>query len=193
MGINLGKGERINLSKEAPSLKKVGVGLGWDTNSTDTGLDFDLDASIFMLGANGKIPTEKNFVFYNNLTSPDGGVKHTGDNLTGDGDGDDETIFVELAKVDAAINELVFVVTIHEAEKRKQNFGQVRNSYIRIYNAVTQEEICKYELGEDFSVETGVEFGRLYKRNGQWKFEAIGQGFVCKGEHGLEDFVSKYQ
>ena len=188
MGINLGKGERINLSKEAPSLKKVGVGLGWDTNSTDTGLDFDLDASIFMLGANGKIPTEKNFVFYNNLTSPDGGVKHTGDNLTGDGDGDDETIFVELAKVDAAINELVFVVTIHEAEKRKQNFGQVRNAFIRLYDQETNKEIAKYELDEDFSRETAIEFGKLYKKEGQWRFQAVGQGY----NSGLQGFVDRY-
>jgi len=188
MGINLSKGERINLSKEAPSLKKVGVGLGWDTNSSDTGADFDLDASVFMLGANGKIPTEKHFVFYNNLISPDGGVQHTGDNLTGDGDGDDETVNVELAKVDATINELVFVVTIHEAEKRKQNFGQVRNAFIRLYDQDTNKEVAKYDLEEDFSKETAIEFGKLYKKDGQWRFQAVGQGY----NSGLQGFVDKF-
>jgi len=188
MGINLSKGERINLSKEAPSLKKVGVGLGWDTNSTDTGVDFDLDASIFMLGANGKIPSEKSFIFYNNLTSPDSAVKHTGDNLTGEGDGDDETILVELAKVDSAINELVFVVTIHEAEKRRQNFGQVSNAFIRLYDQDTNKEVAKYELDEDFSKETAIEFGKLYKKDGQWRFQAVGQGY----NSGLQGFVDKY-
>ena len=188
MGINLGKGERINLSKEAPSLKKVGVGLGWDTNSTDTGDDFDLDASVFMLGANEKIPTEKHFIFYNNLTSPDNSIKHTGDNLTGVGDGDDETILVELGKVDATINELVFVVTIHDAEKRKQNFGQVRNAFIRLYDQETNKEIAKYELDEDFSKETAIEFGKLYKKDGQWRFQAVGQGY----NSGLQGFIDRY-
>lgn len=188
MGINLSKGERINLSKEAPSLKKVGVGLGWDTNNTDTGVDFDLDASVFMLGANGKIPSEKGFIFYNNLTSPDGAVKHTGDNLTGQGDGDDETILVELGKVDGAINELVFVVTIHEAEKRRQNFGQVRNAFIRLYDQDTNKEVAKYELDEDFSKETAIEFGKLYKKDGQWRFQAVGQGY----NSGLQGFVDRY-
>lgn len=188
MGINLGKGERINLSKEAPSLKKVGVGLGWDTNATDTGANFDLDASVFMLGADGKIPSEKYFVFYNNLVSPDASIKHTGDNLTGDGDGDDETILVELPKVESKINELVFVVTIHEAEKRKQNFGQVRNAFIRLYDQETNKEIAKYELDEDFSRETAIEFGKLYKKDNQWRFQAVGQGYNA----GLQGFVDKY-
>ena len=188
MGINLGKGERINLSKEAPSLKKIGVGLGWDTNASDTGTDFDLDASVFMLGANGKIPNEQNFVFYNNLVSPDGSIKHAGDNLTGDGDGDDETVFVELAKVNADITELVFVVTIHEAEKRKQNFGQVRNAFIRLYDQETNKEVAKYELDEDFSKETAIEFGKLYKKEGQWRFQAVGQGYNA----GLQGFVDQY-
>lgn len=188
MSINLGKGERINLSKEAPSLKKVGVGLGWDTNHTDTGVDFDLDASVFMLGVNGKIPGEKNFIFYNNLISPDGAVKHTGDNLTGQGDGDDETLLIELNKVDSAITELVFVVTIHEAEKRKQNFGQVRNAFIRLYDQDTNKEVAKYELDEDFSKETAIEFGKLYKKDGQWRFQAVGQGY----NSGLQGFVDRY-
>jgi tellurium resistance protein TerD len=188
MGINLGKGQRINLSKEAPSLKKVGVGLGWDTNSTDSGTEFDLDASVFMLGANEKIPNEKYFVFYNNLNSPDGSIKHTGDNRTGQGDGDDETILVELGKVDAAISQLVFVVTIHEANTRKQNFGQVRNAFIRLYDLDTNKEVAKFELDEDFSCETALEFGRLYKKDGEWRFQAVGQGYNA----GLQGFVDRY-
>jgi tellurium resistance protein TerD len=170
-------------------LTKVGVGLGWDPNES-TGYDFDLDASAFMLGENKKLPKDEFFVFYNNLKSPDGAVESSGDDLTGgnsDG-GDDETLMVDLTRVDPRIQEILFTVTIHEAEQRRQNFGQVRNSYIRIYNANTDEEIAKYDLDEDFSIETAVEFGRLYKRNGEWKFEAIGNGY--KG--GLQYFVNKY-
>ncbi|MDE6558448.1 MAG: TerD family protein, partial [Muribaculaceae bacterium] len=158
--------------------------------NTSTGFDFDLDASAFMLGENKKLPLDEFFVFYNNLESPDGAVKSSGDDLTGgnsDG-GDDETLTVDLSKVDPRIQEIIFTVTIHEADKRRQNFGQVHNSYIRIYNAVTNEEIAKYDLDEDFSIETAVEFGRLYKRNGEWKFEAMGNGY--KG--GLQFFVDKY-
>ena len=143
MAVSLSKGQKVDLTKTNPGLTKIIVGLGWDTNKYDGSSDFDLDASVFMLGANGKIPSEKNFIFYNNLVSPDGSIKHTGDNLTGDGDGDDETVLVELAKVDAAITELVFVVTIHEAEKRKQNFGQVRNAFIRLYDQDTNKEVAK--------------------------------------------------
>jgi tellurium resistance protein TerD len=163
--------------------------LGWDPNES-TGYDFDLDASAFMLGENKKLPKDEFFVFYNNLKSPDGAVESSGDDLTGgnsDG-GDDETLMVDLTRVDPRIQEILFTVTIHEAEQRRQNFGQVRNSYIRIYNANTDEEIAKYDLDEDFSIETAVEFGRLYKRNGEWKFEAIGNGY--KG--GLQYFVNKY-
>lgn len=184
MAINLQKGQRIEIG-----LKKVGVGLGWDPNES-TGYDFDLDASAFMLGDNKKLPADEFFVFYNNQKSPDGAVESSGDDLTGgnsDG-GDDETLTVDLSKVDPRVNEILFTATIHDAENRRQNFGQVRNSYIRIYNALTDEEIAKYDLDEDFSVETAVEFGRLYRRNGEWKFEAIGNGF--KG--GLEYFVNKY-
>ena len=188
MSINLGKGERINLSKEAACLKKVGVGLGWDTNTTDTGADFDLDASVFMLGANGKVKNEQYFVFYNNLNSPDGAVKHTGDNLTGDGDGDDETLLIDLSKVDSGVQDMVFVVTIHEAESRKQNFGQVRNAFIRLYDQESGKEVAKYELDEDFSRETALEFGRLYKKDSEWRFQAVGQGFNT----GLQGFVDKY-
>lgn len=188
MSINLSKGGRINLSKEAPNLKEAGIGLGWDVNATDTGAAFDLDASIFMLGSNGKIPSEKYFVFYNNLTSPDGSLKHLGDNRTGQGEGDDEVIQINLGKVDSTIQEIVFIVTIHEAETRKQNFGQVRNSFIRIYDQLTGKEITKYELEEDFSRETAIEFGRLYKKDGDWRFQAVGQGY----NSGLQSFVDKY-
>ena len=182
--INLQKGQRIEIG-----LSKVGVGLGWDPNQS-TGYDFDLDASAFMLGENGKLPQDEFFVFYNNPLSPDQAVESSGDDMTGgnsDG-GDDETLSVDLTKIDARIKEIIFTVTIHKAEERRQNFGQVRNSYIRIYNAVSNEEIARYDLDEDFSVETAVEFGRLYKTNGEWKFEAVGQGY--KG--GLQFFVDKY-
>ena len=183
MAINLTKGQRIEIG-----LSKVGVGLGWDPNE-GTGFDFDLDASAFMLGENKKIPKDEFFVFYNNQKSPDNSVESSGDDLTGgNSEGDDETLTVDLSKVDSKIHEIIFTVTIHDYENRKQNFGQVRNSFIRIYNAQTNEEIAKYELDEDFSVETAVEFGRLYKRNGEWKFEAMGIGY--KG--GLEYFVKKY-
>lgn len=188
MSVNISKGHRINLSKDAPGLKKAGIGLGWDVNPTDTGTEFDLDASVFMLGENGKIPEDEYFVFYNNLKSPDGSVKHWGDNRTGDGEGDDETLEVDLTKVNSAIQELLFVVTIHEADKRRQNFGQVKNSFIRIYDLETQEEIAKYELEEDFSRETAIEFGRLYKKNGEWRFQAVGTGYNA----GLQTFVEKY-
>lgn len=183
MAINLTKGQRIEIG-----LSKVGVGLGWDPNE-GTGADFDLDASAFMLGENKKLPTEEFFVFYNNPQSPDEAVESSGDDTTGgSSDGDDETLTVDLAKVDPRVQEIVFTVTIHDYESRKQNFGQVRNSFIRIYNAQSSEEIAKYELDEDFSIETAVEFGRLYKRNGEWKFEAMGVGY--KG--GLQYFVDKY-
>ncbi len=184
--INLEKGQRIAIEK---SLSMVGVGLGWDPN-TGSGEDFDLDASAFMLGGNGKTPKDEYFVFYNNQKSPDGSVESSGDDLTGgnsDG-GDDETLTVDLTKVDSSIQEIVFTATIHKAAERRQNFGQVRNSYIRIYNAQTNEEIARYDLDEDFSVETAVEFGRLYRRNSEWKFEAIGNG--SKG--GLEALVNKF-
>lgn len=171
------------------SLSKVGVGLGWDPNES-TGFDFDLDASAFMLGSNKKLPQDEFFVFYNNQKSPDGAVESSGDDTCGgnsDG-GDDETLTVDLNRVDSRIQEILFTVTIHDAEARRQNFGQVHNSYIRIYNVLTNEEIAKYELEEDFSVETAIEFGRLYRHNGEWKFEAIGTGY--KG--GLQHFVDKY-
>lgn len=183
MAINLQKGQRETIS--AP---KFIIGLGWDTNSSSTGTGFDLDASVFVLGENKKILSDNHFVFYNNLKTPDGAVEHTGDNLTGDGDGDDEQIKVDLSLIDPTASEICIVVTIHDAENRRQNFGQVRNSFVRIFNSDTNTDIVKYELEEDFSIETAVEFGRLYKRNGEWKFEAVGMGM--KG--GLQDFLNKY-
>lgn len=184
--INLEKGQRIDMDK---GLTKVGVGLGWDPN-TNSDEDFDLDASAFMLAADGQIPSEKNFVFYNNPISPDKSVESTGDDTTGgnsDG-GDDETLNVDLSKVSPSINEIIFTATIHKAEERRQNFGQVRNSYIRVYDAISNNEIARYDLDEDFSIETAVEFGRLYRRNGAWKFEAMGLG----SKTGLDGLVDKY-
>lgn len=188
MAINLKKGDRISLAKEAPGLSQAKVGLGWDVNRTDTGEQFDLDVSVFMLGENSKIPDERYFVFYNNLQSLDGSVKSLGDSRTGEGTGDDEDITVELTKVNAAIQEMLFVVTIHEAETRRQNFGQVRNAYIRIYDAATQNEVARYDLDEDFSRETAVEFGRLYLKDGEWRFQAVGEGY----NSGLAGFVEQY-
>ena len=185
MAINLTKGQRVDIG-----LQKIGVGLGWDPSGRP-GEEFDLDASAFMLAADKQIPAEGFFVFYNSpdLRSSDRAVVSSGDDRTGgSSEGDDETLSVDLAKVDARIEEIVFTVTIHDYETRRHNFGQVRNSFIRIYDAVTQVEICKYELGEDFSVETAVEFGRLYKRGGSWRFEAMGIGY--KG--GLATFTDKY-
>lgn len=183
MAINLEKGQRQNIN--AP---KFTVGLGWDSNSSNTGEAFDLDASVFILDANGKLVSDNHLVFYNNLTSPDQAVTHLGDNLTGVGDGDDEQIVIDLSKIAANVNEICFVVTIHQADTRRQNFGQVRNSFIRIVDGSNNAELVKYELDEDFSIETAVEFGRLYKRNNEWKFEAVGSGL--KG--GLQDFINKY-
>ncbi len=185
MAISLEKGQRIEIG-----LSKVSVGLGWDPNE-GSGYDFDLDASAFMLGSNKKLPKDEFFVFYNNQKSPDGAVESTGDDLTGgnsDG-GDDETLNVDLTKVDSQVQEIIFTATIYKAEERRQNFGQVRNSYIRIYNSITNEEIARYDLDEDFSIETAVEFGRLYRRNGEWKFEAMGIG----NKGGLQALVNKYQ
>lgn len=185
MAITLEKGQRIGIG-----LSKVSVGLGWDPNK-GTGYDFDLDASAFMLGSNKKIPNDNYFIFYNNPKSLDGAVESTGDDTTGgnsDG-GDDETLNVDLQKVDPSIQEILFVATIYKADERKQNFGQVRNSYIRIYNSITNEEIARYDLDEDFSIETAVEFGRLYRRGEEWKFEAMGIG----NKGGLQELVNKYQ
>ncbi len=184
MAINLQKGQRMSLG-----LSNVTLGLGWDPNQS-TGADFDLDASAFCLGDNGKIPQDEYFIFYNNLLSPDGAVEGAEDDQTGgasDGD-DDEQIKVNLSKVDAKIKEIVFVVTIHDFKARNQNFGQVRNSYIRILDNSNNAEIAKYELEEDFSIETSVEFGRLYRKDNEWKFQAMGDGY----KEDLNYFVQKY-
>ncbi|HMR86970.1 MAG TPA: TerD family protein [Saprospiraceae bacterium] len=183
MAINLQKGQRESIN--AP---KFTIGLGWDTNATSTGTGFDLDASVFVLGENKKLVSDAHFIFYNNLKSPDGAVEHTGDNLTGDGDGDDEQINVDLSRISGDVAEICVVVTIHDAEARRQNFGQVRNSFIRVFDSSTKTEILKYDLEEDFSIETAIEFGRIYKKDGNWKFEAVGSGM--KG--GLEDYLNKY-
>lgn len=183
MAINLEKGQREKIN--VPSFK---VGLGWDSNQSATGDAFDIDASVFILGANGKLVSDNHFVFFNNLASPDGAVVHSGDNLTGAGDGDDEVISIDLSKITNDVTEITFVVTIHKAAEKRQNFGQIRNSFIRVVNQLNNEEIVKYELDEDFSIETAVEFGRIYKRNDDWRFEAVGNGL--KG--GLQDFLSKY-
>lgn len=184
MGINLVKGQKVNIG-----LMKVGVGLGWDPNESGSGYDYDLDASAFMVNSQQKLPDDKYFVYYNNQTSFDGSVVSSGDDTTGgSSDGDDETLMVDLSRVNPQIDEIVFVVSIYEYDVRKQNFGQVRNSFIRIYDAITNEEICKYELGEDFSIESCIEFGRLYRRDGQWRFEALGVGH----NGGLQTVLNKY-
>ena len=191
MPINLSKGQKVDLTKGNPSLKNIMVGLGWDVNAFDTGADFDLDAAAFMLGSNGKCPTDKEFVFYGNLEHPSGAVKHMGDNRTGDGEGDDEEMEIALADVPANVERIAFTVTIYEAEARRQNVGQVSNAYIRIVDKDTNQELIHYDLGEDFSIETAIVVGELYKHNGEWKFNAIGSGFqgglaaLC-GHFGIE-------
>ena len=177
MAISLTKGQNVSLSKTDPSLKNVLVGLGWDARSTD-GQDFDLDTSVFMATENGKVPSDRHFIFYNQLVSPCGGVEHTGDNLTGDGDGDDESVIVQLDKVESNIKSLFITVTIHDAEARRQNFGQVSNAFVRIVNNDTSEEIVRFDLSEDYSTETAMVFGEIYRHNGEWKFRAIGQGYT---------------
>lgn len=184
MAINLQKGQRIDIG-----LSKISVGLGWNPNE-GTGFDFDLDASAFMIDDSRLIPAEEFFIFYGNTDSPDTALHHTGDDPTGgnSADGDDESILVDLSKIDTRIQEILFVVTIHDAIQRKQNYGQVRNSYIRIVDDNNGQEIAKYELGEDFSIETAVEFGRLYKKDNKWKFEASGIGY----KEDLAFFLAKY-
>ena len=177
MPINLSKGQKVSLTKGNPGLKKVVVGLGWDVNQFDTGGDFDLDAAAFLLGDSGKVAKSDDFVFYGNLTHPSGAVQHMGDNLTGAGDGDDEQIKIDLTLVPANVTKIAFTATIYEPEQRRQNFGQVNNAFIRIYNEETGEEMLRYDLGEDFSIETAVVFGELYKNNNEWKFNAIGSGY----------------
>lgn len=177
MAISLQKGQKIDLTKTNPGLTKVLVGLGWDTNKYDGGADFDLDAAVFLLGDSGKVNSDADFVFYGNLKHVSGSVEHLGDNLTGAGDGDDEQIKVDLAAVPANVTKIDFTVTIYDAEARRQNFGQVSNAFIRIVNEATGEELLRFDLGEDFSIETAVVVAELYRNNGEWKFNAIGSGF----------------
>ncbi|KDQ68099.1 TerD family protein [Streptomyces halstedii] len=187
MGVSLAKGGNVSLSKEAPGLSAVLVGLGWDARGT-TGADFDLDASALLLTTAGKVVSDQHFVFYNNLTSPDGSVEHTGDNLTGEGEGDDESIKVNLSAVPAEVDKIVFPVSIHEAVSRGQSFGQVRNAFIRVVNQTGGTEIARYDLSEDASTETAMVFGELYRHGAEWKFRAVGQGYAS----GLAGIASDY-
>ncbi|MBQ7002970.1 MAG: TerD family protein [Oscillospiraceae bacterium] len=177
MPISLQKGQKVSLTKGNPGLTNVVVGLGWDVNQFDTGGDFDLDTAAFLLTDTGKVSRPEDFVFYGNLNHPSGSVQHLGDNTTGAGDGDDEQIKINLSGIPANITKIAFTVTIYDADTRCQNFGQVNNAYIRIYNEATGEELLRYDLGEDFSIETAAVFGELYKNNGEWKFNAIGSGY----------------
>jgi tellurium resistance protein TerD len=177
MGVALTKGGNVSLSKSAPNLTAIMVGLGWDARTT-TGADFDLDASALMLGANGRVLSDNHFVFFNNLRSPDGSVEHTGDNLTGEGEGDDESILVNLAAVPPEVERIVFPVSIYEADTRGQSFGQVTNAFIRVVNQADNNELARYDLSEDASSETAMIFGEVYRRNGEWKFRAVGQGYA---------------
>ena len=177
MGVSLGKGGNVSLTKAAPNLTAVTVGLGWDVRAT-TGADFDLDASALMLAATGKVISDQHFVFFNNLKSPDGSVEHTGDNLTGEGEGDDESINVDLTAVPAECDRVVFPVSIYDADNRHQSFGQVRNAFIRIVNRTDGNELARFDLTEDASTETAMVFGELYRHSGEWKFRAVGQGYA---------------
>lgn len=177
MAVSLSKGGNVSLSKEAPGLTAIDVGLGWDARVTD-GPAFDLDASAFLLNADGKVRSDGDFIFYNNKTSADGSVVHQGDNQSGSGDGDDEVVTIDLTKVPSDVQKIAFSVTIHDADARKQNFGQVRNAYIRVVNKAGGAEITRYDLSEDYSTETAMIFGEIYRNNNEWKFKAIGQGFA---------------
>lgn len=177
MPVCLQKGQKVSITKGNPGLSKVTVGLGWDINQFDTGGSFDLDTAAFLLADNGKVTKSEDFVFFGNLKHPSGCAEHMGDNLTGVGDGDDEQIRINLSLVPENISKIAFTVTIYDAEARRQNFGQVNNAFIRIYNEANGEELLRYDLGEDFSIETAAVFGELYKNNGEWKFNAIGSGY----------------
>ncbi len=188
MPVSLQKGQKVSLTKGNPGLKNVVVGLGWDVNQFDTGGDFDLDAAAFLLTDTGKVSKQEDFVFYGNLNHPSGSVQHMGDNLTGAGEGDDEQIKIDLSKVPENITKIAFTVTIYEPEQRRQNFGQINNAFIRIYNEDTGEELLRYDLGEDFSIETAAVFGEVYKNGSEWKFNAIGSGF----QGGLKALCAQY-
>lgn len=189
MAISLNKGGNLSLSKTDPSLNQVLIGLGWDARATD-GADFDLDASAFLLAANDKVRGETDFIFYNQTRSPEGSVEHTGDNRTGEGDGDDEAVKINLTKIPTDVQKIAITVTIHDAESRGQNFGQVQNAFIRVVNDQTNVEIVRFDLNEDYSTETAMIFGELYRHNGEWKFRAVGQGYngglraMC-GQYGI--------
>ena len=188
MAVSLKKGQKVDLTKTNPGLKEVLIGLGWDTNKYDGGSDFDLDAAAFLLNGTGKVNSDGDFVFYGNLKHASGSVEHLGDNLTGAGEGDDEEIVIDLSKVPADVEKIDFTVTIYEAEERKQNFGQVENAFIRVINKANGEELIRYDLGEDFSIETAVVIGELYRNKGEWKFNAIGSGF----QGGLASLCKNY-
>ncbi|MEL6927003.1 MAG: TerD family protein [Cyanobacteria bacterium J06600_6] len=191
MAINLSKGERISLEKVAPGLAKIFIGLGWDINVTDTGGDFDIDGSIFLLDGNEKLISDKHFIFYNNLKSPDPdqSIQQRGDNRTGAGEGDDEVIDVNLKTIPPEVEKVALTVTIHEADKRQQNFGQVSNAFVRIVNCENDEEIIRYDLTEDFSVETALIMAELYRKDGEWRMNAVGAGYGG----GLPALVERYQ
>lgn len=188
MGVCLQKGQKVSLTKDNAGLAKIVVGIGWDINQFDTGGDFDLDSAAFLVGENGKVTKQEDFVFYGNLKHPSGAVEHQGDNRTGAGEGDDEVIKIDLSKVPEEIQKIVFTVTIYEAENRRQNFGQVNNAFVRIVDEAKNEEMLRYDLGEDFSIETAAVFGELYKHNKEWKFNAIGSGY----QGGLAALCSNY-
>jgi tellurium resistance protein TerD len=177
MGVSLSKGGNVSLSKTDPGLKKVLIGLGWEARSTD-GVDFDLDASAFLLTETGKVRGDSDFIFYNNLRSVDGSVEHTGDNRTGAGDGDDEAIKIDLEKVPTVVSKIVFTVTIHDADARKQNFGMISDAFIRVVNDDSNVEVARFDLTEDASTETAMVFGEIYRHNGEWKFRAVAQGYA---------------
>jgi tellurium resistance protein TerD len=187
MAVSLQKGGNVSLTKEAPGLSKITVGLGWDPRATD-GTEFDLDASVFVCGEDGKVLSDKHFIFYNNANSPDGSVEHMGDNRDGEGEGDDEQVKIDLSTVPADVKKLVFAVTIHDAATRTQNFGQVANAFMRIVNQDGEKELARYDLSEDYSVETAMIFGEVYRHNNDWKFKAIGAGF----EGGLGPLASSH-
>lgn len=191
MAISLQKGQRVSLDKVAPGLNAAFIGLGWDVNTTDTGVNFDLDASVFLLNANEKLISDEHFIFYNNLTSPDPekSVKHMGDNLTGEGDGDDEVVIVDLRKVPKDVTRIVVTVTIYDADKRKQNFGQVRNAFVRLVDVETKEEVLRYDLEEDFSTETALIMAEIYRKDGEWRMNAVGAGY----QGGLQALLNRYQ
>lgn len=177
MAVSLKKGQKVSLTKGNPGLTNLMVGLGWDINRFDTGGAFDLDSAAFLLGDSGLTSSQEDFVFYGNLNHPSGAVVHQGDNLTGEGEGDDEQIRIDLSKMPGSVSRIVFTATIYEADERKQNFGQISNAFIRIVDMDKNEELLRYDLGEDFSIETAAVFGELYKNNGEWKFNAIGSGY----------------